>query len=120
MYYFDNNLLKQYIDQNKTLKVFADGKWYSITDVEDVADPVNGVGYNEYGADFRFDYKDIEKVKTGQWIITLEKLQTMMTGKEPEGDKPKKEPAKKEPELAHYDPHQIGRDLIKEFRRNKT
>lgn len=115
MYYFDSKFLQQYIDQKIDLKVFTNGKWYSITSLNDLSDDINGIGYDEYGSDFRFDYRQIEKIQVGSNILTLDQLQTQMTGKEPEKEKPK--PKEKEPEVSHYNPFIIGRSIFKKGRK---
>lgn len=126
MYYFDQKTLRQYLDQRVKLKVFVDDQWFDITNENDLSDSVVGIGYDVYGQDHRFDYRDITQIKVGSRTFTLDQLQTHMTGKENEKPKPKsssgddEEPTKeKEPELAHYDPFMIGRKIVKEFRRTK-
>lgn len=129
MYYFDNKFLKQYIDQKQQLKVFSDSEWYFVADTDDLADPVSCVAYDVYGQRHITDYRSIEKIKIGSRVITTDMLQQMMAGtsaeEEPtkkdspkgEEEEPEEEPAEKEPELAHYDPYSIGREIIREFRK---
>ena len=145
MYYFDNTFLKQYIDQKIKLQVFVDSEWYSISNNRDLIDGVDGIGYDVYGKDHRFDYRDIEKIKVGQHIISIDMLQQMMVepkpvdldkkdaGKggsskeaEPE-EEPMEEPEEEEPasggpkpELSHYDPYTIGRRIIKEYMKERN
>ncbi len=124
MYYFDQKTLQQYLNQRVELKIFADDQWFDITNQNDLSDPVDGIGYDVYGQDHRFDYRDITQIKVGSRTFTLDQLQTHMTGKEEEKPKPKSSdeeepPKEKEPELAHYDPFMIGRQIVKEFRRTK-
>ena len=147
MYYFDNKYLAQYLDQNIKVSVFANNEWMNLTDISDVSDARYGVGYDEFGGDSRFDYREIEQIKVGNNIITLDTLQTQKTGKEPpKADKPEgsddgdednlgdfggddlgggedsEEPTKdkKEPDLSWYSPmYDIGRHLIIESKRRK-
>lgn len=134
MYYFDNNLLKQYLDQKKTVKVYDGSNWYDIADQSDLSDTISCVGYDVYGADHRFDYRDISQIKIGNSLYTLEMLQSFMKGQggqeedkpkgksaesepEPSSEEPKKE---KEPDLSWYSPvYDLGRQLMQEARRKR-
>lgn len=139
MYYFDNKYLAQYIDQRVKLKVYVNSDWYELTDLSDVSDPRNGVGYNEYGEGTQFDYRAIKQIQVNNSIITLDQLQTQMTGKSadtekkpssksegpPEEEMPEEEPPakEKEPDLSWFSPaYDLGRQLMKEAKnanRNK-
>lgn len=131
MYYFDNNLLKQYLDQKRTLKAYDGSNWYEIADQSDLSDMITCVGYDTYGKDHRFDYRDITQVQVGEQLYTLEMLQSFMAGK-PAEEKPKgkssesepsadeEEPPKKEkePDLNWFSPvYDIGSKLMQEARR---
>lgn len=123
MYYFDSEFLQQYLDQNIKPKIF-DGKWYQIANISDVSDSEYGVAYDTNGQVHRFDYRDIQQIKAGKNLITLDTLQTMK-GQEPqkEPEKPKEtseeEPPEKEADLSWYSPvYDIGRKLIKDARKN--
>jgi hypothetical protein len=136
MYYFDNKLLRQYIDQRKTLKVFVDSNWYDVADKSDLNDELDGISYDVYGQEHRFDYRDVTMIKVGEKTYTLEMLQAFMTQK-PAEEKPEKKaaasdeepappeeeepPAKeKEPELSHFSPvYDIGKILVKEAGRKR-
>lgn len=132
MYYFDNKTLAQYIDQNVKLKVYANDDWYEIADKRDLYDPIDCVGYDEFGGDHRFNYTDIGQIKVGDRIFTVDQLQSQKTGKPSDtaekpkpkgGDEPdlgsEEEPAskkEKEPELSHFSPvFDVGRDLLREL-----
>ena len=133
MYYFDNKFLAGYIDQQSDLSVYVNDDWYQIADMKDISDPIEGVGYNEYGEGFTVDYKNIDQIKVGNRYFTLDQLQAQYTGKdqeddskkkspEPKNDEPKDEPIPeeepKEPELdlSSYSPvYDIGRNLINEY-----
>lgn len=136
MYYFDNKLLAQYIDQGVKLKVYANDEWYSIVDEYDVQDPSNAVVYDSYGESSTVDYRDITQIKVGSKVYTLDMLQIHMTGKSTDGEKekpvakkdteevpdeePGKEPPEKEPDLSWYSPvYDIGKEILKEIRRRK-
>ncbi len=130
MYYFDNNLLKQYLDQKRTLKAYDGSNWYDIADQSDLSDTITCIGYDEYGKDHRFDYRDIQQIQVGGEIRTLEMLQSFMAGK-PAEEKPKGKPAtpadeeeppkkEKEPDLSWFSPvYDIGMKLMQEARRRR-
>jgi hypothetical protein len=127
MYYFDNNLLKQYLDQKRTLKAFDGSQWYEIADQSDLSDTITCIGYDVYGKDHRFDYRDITQIQVGQQLYTLEMLQSFMTGKpaeeKPKGKSAESEPPadeekEKEPDLSWYSPvYDIGKGIMQEARR---
>jgi hypothetical protein len=141
MYYFDNKTLAQYLDQNIELEIFVEDEWYKIADLSDVSSPKLGVAYDLYGASHRFDYREIEQIKAGTNIVTLDALQTQ------KGSKPAEEPAKgksvkpaddaslddepiedeepvpngkKEPDLSWFSPvYDVGRQLMRENNKRK-
>ena len=130
MYYFDNNLLKQYLDQKRTLKAYDGSNWYEIADQSDLSDTITCIGYDVYGKDHRFDYRDISQIQVGEQLYTLEMLQSFMAGK-PAEEKPKgkseppadeEEPPKKEkePDLSWFSPaYDIGKEIMQEARRRR-
>lgn len=126
MYYFDNRFLSQYVDQKVKLKVFVDSSWYDIATKKDLADPIDGIGYDVYGKDHRFDYRDIEKIKAGQNVINIDTLQKMMVEPEPvkldkkspggksdsgggDEEMPEEEPMPEEPEEEEEEPASGGK-----------
>lgn len=135
MYYFDSKFLSQYIDQKIKLQVFVDGEWFTIADQSDLTDPVSGNAYTEFGQVHRFDYRNIQQIKAGENVLSLDQLQAIKSGKpgtdekEPaanadsggeEEEIPEEEPSKeKEPDLSWYSPiYNVGRDLLRERKRN--
>lgn len=104
MYYFDNEFLQQYLDTGTKLKVYVDSEWYDIPEKSDVSDKVDGIGYNQYGQEHYFDYRDVEQIKAGNKVFTLDMLQSMQGGKPAgTGEKKKKgspkEGGEEQPEL---------------------
>lgn len=134
MYYFDNDYLKQYIDQGVDLWVYDGYEWHEIADKSDLADPIKGLGYDANGRGSEFVYKQIEQIKVNGTIITMDQLQAQLTGKSPEDnekskggkstpapdEKPDEEnpEPEKEPELSHHSIYDIGRLLISEWRKH--
>ena len=85
MYYFNNEFLKQYLQQNGKLKVFVNGLFYFIADENDLKDTKHGTGYDENGKPFAFDYRDIELIKFGSNIsFSLDDLQKKLNADAPE------------------------------------
>lgn len=133
MYYFDNNLLKQYIDQKRTVKAYDGSNWYEIADQSDLSDAITCIGYDVYGKDHRFDYRDITQIQVGKQIYTLEMLQSFMAGKpaeeKPKGKSAESEPSadeneppkkEKEPDLSWFSPaYDIGKGIMQEARRRR-
>lgn len=136
MYYFDRKYLAQYVDQKIPLKVYANDDWYNVPSLKDLEGKRQFVGYDEFGDGTSIDYRLISKIKVGNHILTIEQLNTQMTGsptdeKEPSKEKtapPEEEPPtdeeepkttdKKEPDLSHFSPaYDIGRQLMNELRR---
>lgn len=140
MFYFDKGFLAQYLDQRVPIKVFANEEWYQIADQRDLEDDISGIGYDVYGGDHRFDYRDIQQIKVGSKnVIDLKMLQDLKAGQSPEAEKPEKksddsgeeashdeEPAaeekpEKEPDLSWYSPaFDVGRKIIHEAKRRKV
>lgn len=133
MYYFDNKFLQQYIDTGAKLQVYYDSEWYNISDLIDLHNATEAVGYDEYGESKTIPYKQIELIQVNGSVITIDNLQTMMTGKETEDDSKTKKPSsdseepdmnaddekprdnEKEPDLSWYSPHyDLGRLILKE------
>lgn len=95
MYYFNNEFLKQYIKLNGKLKIFINGSFYSIADETDLADTRHGVGYDENGKPYPFDYRDIQSISFGPNVnLSLDDLQTKMNADaEPPTDEAPKDDA---------------------------
>jgi hypothetical protein len=75
MYYFDRDYLKQYLDAEADLKVFADQEWYGIPDESDLATDKYLVAYDGNGKPHTIDYKEITQIKAYDNVIDLETLQ---------------------------------------------
>ncbi len=138
MFYIDKVFIGQFLDQKMPVKVFSNEEWYEIADPRDLEDDITGIGYDVYGGDHRFDYRNIEQIKVGNRPpLDLEGLQAMKTGQKPTEEKPEKkdsedepmsdeEPAseekpEKEPDLSWYSPaFDVGRKIIHEAKRSKV
>ena len=58
--YFNNTIIGQYVLTKVPVKIYADGRFLTITDVDDVEDPTMGFGMDENGAMRHFDYTAVE------------------------------------------------------------
>ena len=135
MYYFDNNLLKQYLDQKRTLKAYDGYNRYEIAYQRELSDSITSIGYDVYGKDHTFDYRDISQIQVGEQLYTLEMLQSFMAGKggaeeekpkgksadsEPPADEEEPPAKEKEPDLSWYSPaYDIGKGIMQEARRRR-
>lgn len=136
MYYFDNKFLSQYLSQQMPVKVYSNYSWYEIADLQDLKDKVVGIGYDQFGGNHRFDYRDIEQVKIGnQPALDLKGLQDLLKGEEPVPEKKVKsgtdlggqeelpseeQSGEKEPDLSWFAPaFDIGRNILSEFEKKQ-
>lgn len=147
MYYFDNKYLAQYLDQRVKLSVYVDQDWLTLADKRDVSNPAKGVGYDVYGNAAQFDYRDIEQIRAGKTLVTVDMLQqqrgaqpqttdeeskddteetdvTDLGGEPTIGGAAEEEPAtdskEKETDLSWFAPaYDVGRQLIREFKKSK-
>jgi len=138
MYYFDNKFLQQYIDAGAKLQVYYNSEWYSITDLADLHNADEAVGYDEYGEPkSTIPYKQIELIMVNGSVYTRDQLQSMRTGEEsadtsdnsdtgskktpddepePEDEPEAEEKPSKKPDLSWYSPHyNLGRKILKEY-----
>lgn len=143
MYYFDNKFLQQYLDTGAQLQIYYQSEWYNIADLSDLDDAKKAVGYDEYGESKYIPYVGIELIQVNGSIITIEQLQSMMTGKpkedgdnskssqdapeeEPDMEEPPEpeeepKPKKKGPDLSWYSPHyNLGREILREAKKRKN
>ena len=135
MYYFDKTTLQQYLDLKRDLQVYVDRDWYSISDMSDLQDNIDGIGYDDNGQSHYFDYRDVEQIKSGNTVFTLDQLNAQF-GNPQQEEKPEKtapdeedvsldeptdekEKPEKEPDLSHYSPHDVGHRLMLELRRQR-
>ena len=58
--FFNNNIIGQYVLTRVPVKVYVDGRFLTITDVDDIEDPLMGFGMDENGAMKHFAYSSIE------------------------------------------------------------
>lgn len=135
MFYFDPNLLRQYVDQSTRLKICVNHEWFEIAEMSDLSSNKFGLAYDINGNPTKYDYRDISIIKVGNRRIDLDQLQTMLGGEaeenpedgktsgggsdeeppseEPAEEEPSEEPKGKEPTLDWFSPHfEIGRLIV--------
>lgn len=93
MRYFDNQYLAQYLEQGRDLMVFVDSEYLAIADLSDLDDPIQGVGYDSSGRPHKFNYKDIEVIKSGPYYVDQQTLTQQLDNYE----QPDKTPQPPEP-----------------------
>lgn len=84
MIIFDNEYLKQYLEQGVELKVFVNREWYAVTDITDVESSQYGLGIDVQGKPTTFRYSQIEQINADGNIMTIDQLQDKAAGTEPE------------------------------------
>lgn len=91
MVYFDAAYLQQYLTQDKPIKVYVNGEYYDIADSSDLESKAFGIGYDNNGKPITFSYTDIQQIKSGEHILTIDQLQ-QKTGQVPTNDTEEENP----------------------------
>lgn len=86
MYYFDNEYLREYLELKVDLEIYVHGKWCSISTVNDISDPSYGICYDFNGKSEKFDYREITMIKAAGHTTTLDQLQDIMSGNQPDAE----------------------------------
>jgi len=110
--FFDNTIIAQYAVTGVPLKVYVDSRYLTITDPDDVENPIIGHGMEPNGEMYPFSYPDIDHLLVADNIIDLETYNKAMAdqfksdepaeeapeGEEeaPEGEEPAEEEAPEE------------------------
>lgn len=84
MYFFDNQTLNQYLESGEKLQVFANKEYLTITSKSDISDTQYGAGIDVSGKTIPFSYKEIEHIKIGGFIYTMDQLQKSFDAPKPE------------------------------------
>ena len=95
---FNNVILGQYVLTGVPIKVYVDGRFLTITSIDDVEDPIIGFGMDENGQMIQFSYIEVEKLLISGNEITIDTYNQGMGAKEdtPEKEEPAEEEPKKE------------------------
>jgi len=86
--YFDNVTVGQYAMTGIPLKVYVGGQYLTITDPDDVENPLIGFGMLSNGEMIQFDYKQVEHLLVSGNVVDLETYKKAMEDddKEEEGE----------------------------------
>ena len=95
--YFNNVILGQFVLTGVTTKVFVNGDYLTITDTDDIEDPIYGFGMDVNGNMVPFDYRIVEHILVGKNIVTLDTYNKAMSSGS-ETKKPEEAPAEEESE----------------------
>jgi hypothetical protein len=78
--YFNNVILGQYVLTGAPVKVFVNGSYLTITDVDDIEDPMFGFGMDQNGAMVPFDYRTLDHILVSNNNITVDTYNKAMSG----------------------------------------
>ena len=115
--YFDNVTVGQYAMTGVPLKVYVNGEYLTITDPDDIENPLIGFGMLPNGEMEQFDYKQVEHLLVSGNVVDLETYKKAMEdddkeeGEEEEGEE---EGGDSEEEDSEEEPEAPGEDLSKE------
>ena len=84
--YFDNVTVGQYAMTGVPLKVYVNGEYLTITDPDDVENPLIGFGMLPNGEMEQFDYKQIEHLLVSGNVVDLETYKKAMEDDDKEDD----------------------------------
>jgi hypothetical protein len=70
--FFDNTIIAQYAVTGVPLKVYVDSRYLTITDPDDIENPIIGHGMEPNGEMYPFSYPDIDHLLVADNIIDLE------------------------------------------------
>ena len=102
--YFDNVTVGQYAMTGIPLKVYVGGQYLTITDPDDVENPLIGFGMLSNGEMIQFDYKQVEHLLVSGNVVDLETYKKAMEdddkeeGEEEEGEEEESEDGEEESE----------------------
>jgi len=130
--YFNNIIIGQFVLTGVPIKVYIGGRYLTITDADDVEDPIFGFGMDEDGDMQRFDYRNVMQLSVSGNVVDLETYNKGMEAKfgggdakaeEPKDDKAEDDKEKDEPKGAsdvmdHRMPSIA--DLIKEISQDEV
>ena len=96
--YFDNVTVGQYAMTGVPLKVYVTGEYLTITDPDDVENPLIGFGMLPNGEMEQFDYKQIEHLLVSGNVVDLETYKKAMEDDDKEDDDKEEEGEEEEGE----------------------
>lgn len=100
--FFDNITIGSFVLTGVPVKVYVDGVYLTITDPDDIEDPIYGFGIDESGEVHNFDYRMIDHLLIAGQHLDLETYKKAIApepaapAETPKEEEPKKEEPKKE------------------------
>ena len=89
---FNNVIIGQFVLTGVPVKVYVYSRYLTITDADDIDDPIYGFGMDEDGDMMQFDYREVDHLLVAGNRIDLETYNTGMGAtEEPEGEEEEKE-----------------------------
>jgi hypothetical protein len=118
---FNNVILGQFVLTGVPVKVYTAGRYLTITDADDVEDPIFGFGMDEDGDMQRFDYRNIEQLSVSGNIVTLDTYNDGMgaTEEKPAEEKPADEDDAESDKLPKETIMKLG-DILKEVSQDEV
>ena len=95
--YFNNVIIGQFVLTGVPVKVYIGGRYLTITDADDVEDPIFGFGMDEDGDMQRFDYRNVMQLSVSGNVVDLETYNKGMEAKFGGGGEEKAEEPKDDP-----------------------
>ena len=92
---FNNIIIGQFVLTGVPVKVYVDGRYLTITDSDDIENPLIGFGMDEDGEMHRFDYRNITQLSVSGNAVTLDTYNQGM-GAEEEDDEAEEEDTEEE------------------------
>jgi hypothetical protein len=96
--YFNNVIIGQFVLTGVPVKVYIGGRYLTITDADDVEDPIFGFGMDEDGDMQRFDYRNVMQLSVSGNVVDLETYNKGMEDKFSGGEEKSEEPKDDEKE----------------------
>jgi hypothetical protein len=95
--FFDNITIGSFVLTGVPVKVYVDGVYLTITDPDDIEDPIYGFGIDESGEVHNFDYRAVGHLLIAGQHLDLETYKKAITPEVPAQAPSKKEEPKEEP-----------------------
>lgn len=95
--FFDNITIGSFVLTGVPVKVYVDGVYLTITDPDDIEDPIYGFGIDESGEVHNFDYRTVEHLLIAGQHLDLETYKKAIAPEVPAEAPSKKEEPKEEP-----------------------
>ena len=122
---FNNIIIGQFVLTGVPVKVYASGRFLTVTDADDVEDPTIGFGMDEDGDMIQFSYPEVEFLSVqgnqvdietyNKGMAKLHSSEEAPADKEPEEEKPADEAGgeedKDDPMKDHYDSRRLNMNL---------